>query len=57
MLTDKEMDEIVLRAKKSMTDEQIKDAVRRCSYGGKEYVDMSLRREPTNGTSNTMQKM
>lgn len=34
MLTEDEMDRIVLEAKKSLSEEQIKDAVRRCSYGG-----------------------
>ena len=34
MLTQSEMDKLVLEAKKSLSDEQIKDAIRKCSYGG-----------------------
>jgi len=34
MLNQSEMDKLVLEAKKSLSDEQIKDAVKRCSYGG-----------------------
>jgi len=34
MLSQKEMDKAVLEAKKSLSDEQIKDAIKRCSYGG-----------------------
>jgi len=34
MLTQSEMDKAVLEAKKSLSDEQIKDAIRKCSYGG-----------------------
>ncbi len=34
MLTQSEMDKVVLEAKKSLTEEQIKDAIRKCSYGG-----------------------
>ncbi len=35
MLSQSEMDKAVLDAKKSLSDEQIKDAIKRCSYGGK----------------------
>jgi len=34
MLSQSDMDKAVLEAKKSLSDEQIKDAVRKCSYGG-----------------------
>lgn len=34
MLTQDEMDKAVLEAKKSLSDEQIKEAIKRCSYGG-----------------------
>lgn|GEM_PF-2253507 len=34
MLSQSETDKVVLEAKKSLSDEQIKDAVRKCSYGG-----------------------
>ena len=42
MLSQSEMDKMVLEAKKSLSDEQIKDAIRKCSYGGRP-VDMSLK--------------
>ena len=35
MLEQSEMDKIVLDAKKQLSDEQIKDVIRKCSYGGK----------------------
>jgi hypothetical protein len=35
MLEQSEMDKIVLDAKKQLNDEQIKEAMRKCSYGGK----------------------
>jgi len=35
MLNQSEMDKVVLEAKKSLSDEQIKDVIKRCSYGGK----------------------
>lgn len=41
MLTQEEMDKIVRDAKKDLTTEQIKDALRKCSYGGP--VDMKLK--------------
>lgn len=34
MLDQTEMDKVVMEAKKSLSDEQIKDAIKRCSYGG-----------------------
>lgn len=34
MLKPDEMDRYVIEAKKQLTDEQIKDAVRKASYGG-----------------------
>jgi len=34
MLTQSEMDKLVMEAKKSLSDEQIRDAIKRCSYGG-----------------------
>jgi len=34
MLSQSEMDKAVMEAKKSLSDEQIKDAIKRCSYGG-----------------------
>lgn len=34
MLSQSEMEEMVIKAKQSLTDEQIKDVIRRCSYGG-----------------------
>ena len=34
MLEQSEMDKVVLEAKKSLSDNQIKDALRKCSYGG-----------------------
>jgi len=34
MLNQSEMDKAVLETKKSLSDEQIKDAIKRCSYGG-----------------------
>jgi len=40
MLSQSEMDKAVIEAKKSLSDEQIKDAVRKCSYGGNP-VDMA----------------
>ena len=42
MLSQEEMDKVVLEAKKSMTVEEMKDAIKRCSYGGKP-VNMSLK--------------
>jgi len=42
MLEQSEMDKAVLEAKKSLSDEQIKGAIRKCSYGGKP-VDMKLK--------------
>ncbi len=41
MLTQSEMDKLVMEAKKSLSDEQIKDAIKRCSYGGSP-VDMCI---------------
>lgn len=34
MLSQEEMDKVVLEAKKSLSEEQMKDALRKCSYGG-----------------------
>ncbi len=34
MLTQDEMDKVVLEAKKSLSEEQMKDALRKCTYGG-----------------------
>jgi len=34
MLNQSDMDKVVLEAKKSLSDEQIKEAIRKCSYGG-----------------------
>jgi len=53
MLTQSEMDKAVLEAKKSLSDEQIKDALRKCSYGGKP-VTMDLKGgDMRNGKTNT----
>lgn len=43
MLTQEEMDKIVRDAKKDLTTEQIKNALRKCSYGGPVPVDMGLK--------------
>lgn len=53
MLTKKEMDKAILEAKKSLSDEQMKDALRKYSYGGKP-ADMSLKKggEIINGKTN-----
>jgi hypothetical protein len=37
-----EIDQAVMQAKKDLTIEEVKEAVRRCSYGGKS-VGMSLK--------------
>ena len=33
-MTNEDMEKVLQEAKKSLSDEQIKDAIRKCSYGG-----------------------
>lgn len=53
-MNQKEIDDMVKDAKKILTVEEIKDAVKRCSYGGK-AIGMSLKEvgEIINGKTNT----
>lgn len=59
MLSQEEMDKVVLEAKKSMTVEQMKDAIQKCSCGGpitskSEYKRMVIQKggDMINGKTN-----
>ncbi len=41
-MIDKKLEELIIQAKKSLTEEEIKDVIKNCSYGGKP-VNMSLK--------------
>ena len=42
MLTQKEMEEVLKQAKKTLSEEELKETLKKCSYGG-EPVNMSMR--------------
>lgn len=41
-VSSKDIEDAIVRAKKELTTEEIKDALRKCSYGGKP-IDMSMK--------------
>jgi len=57
MLNQSEMDKAVLEAKKSLSDEQIKDAIRKCSYGGSPVSVDSKINSPWCGTCGAFNEM
>lgn len=41
-MLDKDLEKAVMQAKKTLSEEEIKDALEKCSYGGKP-IDMSMK--------------
>jgi len=52
MLSQKEMDEVLRQAKKSLTEEELKETLKKCSYGG-EPINMSMKGGDLIGKANT----